>query len=404
MRDPRLSRSPARAKNASSSVGWLSEASSTVEAGLSSASSTARRSRGPVGRGDGEPAGAHVELGVEALEAAARRSRARRRPAARRARAGRRRGASAAPACPRRRSCRRCSTTISSASRSASSRYCVVSTSAAPSSTRPSIAPHISARLDGSRPVVGSSRNTTGRCDHQARGEVQPAAHAAAVGADLAVGGVRDPEALQQRARARDRVALGELLQPRRAASGSRGRSGARRARPAGRRARSARARRPARRRRRGRPTNARPVVGASSVVRMRTAVVLPAPLWPSRPSTVPGSTARSSPLSASVSPIARVPAGPACSYSVRHGTPYDSGTLYEMSREPKAADLGAGRAARPRPARSAVARADRQGRAARSPTRKASRRSRCAGSRGSCARARCRSTTTSTAATSCSS
>ena len=52
--------------------------------------------------------------------------------------------------------------------------------------------------------------------------------------------------------------------------------------------------------------TSARPVVGESSVVRIRTAVVLPAPLWPSRPSTVPGSTARSRPLRASVAPKRR--------------------------------------------------------------------------------------------------
>ena len=43
--------------------------------------------------------------------------------------------------------------------------------------------------------------------------------------------------------------------------------------------------------------------VGASSVVRMRTAVVLPAPLGPSMPSTVPLCTSRSTPLSASTSP-----------------------------------------------------------------------------------------------------
>ena len=36
--------------------------------------------------------------------------------------------------------------------------------------------------------------------------------------------------------------------------------------------------------------TVALPSVGVETVVRMRSAVVLPAPLWPSRPSTVPGS------------------------------------------------------------------------------------------------------------------
>ena len=49
----------------------------------------------------------------------------------------------------------------------------------------------------------------------QARGEVEPAAHAAGVGADLAVGGVGDPEALEQRVGARERLLARDLLQPR---------------------------------------------------------------------------------------------------------------------------------------------------------------------------------------------
>ena len=48
--------------------------------------------------------------------------------------------------------------------------------------------------------------------------------------------------------------------------------------------------------------TRALPPVGGSSVVRIRTAVVLPAPFGPSRPSTVPVSTCRSIPHSASTS------------------------------------------------------------------------------------------------------
>ncbi|HEX2709076.1 MAG TPA: hypothetical protein VHM66_13850 [Solirubrobacterales bacterium] len=43
--------------------------------------------------------------------------------------------------------------------------------------------------------------------------------------------------------------------------------------------------------------------VGGSSVVRMRTAVLLPAPLGPSRPSTVPDGTRRSIPSSACTFP-----------------------------------------------------------------------------------------------------
>ena len=48
---------------------------------------------------------------------------------------------------------------------------------------------------------------------------------------------------------------------------------------------------------------NARPASGLSSVVRIRTAVVLPAPFGPSSPSTWPRSIERSTPRSASVSP-----------------------------------------------------------------------------------------------------
>src|SRR5215216_721919 len=47
----------------------------------------------------------------------------------------------------------------------------------------------------------------------------------------------------------------------------------------------------------------ARPAVGASRVVRIRTAVVLPAPLGPSSPRTVPDATSRSTPSNARVLP-----------------------------------------------------------------------------------------------------
>ena len=50
-------------------------------------------------------------------------------------------------------------------------------------------------------------------------------------------------------------------------------------------------------------PTLALPASGRSSVARIRTAVVLPAPFGPSTPSTVPGRAARSTPASAVVSP-----------------------------------------------------------------------------------------------------
>ena len=49
--------------------------------------------------------------------------------------------------------------------------------------------------------------------------------------------------------------------------------------------------------------TTARPESGVSSVVRIRTAVVLPAPLGPSSPSTDPAGTSRSTPSRARTSP-----------------------------------------------------------------------------------------------------
>jgi hypothetical protein len=45
------------------------------------------------------------------------------------------------------------------------------------------------------------------------------------------------------------------------------------------------------------------PASGRSSVVSTRTAVVLPAPLGPSSPSTLPGGTCRSTPARARTSP-----------------------------------------------------------------------------------------------------
>ena len=53
-------------------------------------------------------------------------------------------------------------TATRSASWSASSRYCVVSMIVQPSATRPRMVSHISPRVRGSRPVVGSSRKISG--------------------------------------------------------------------------------------------------------------------------------------------------------------------------------------------------------------------------------------------------
>ena len=53
-------------------------------------------------------------------------------------------------------------TTIRSASSSASSRYCVVNRTVTPSSSNSRMAPHTRWRDVGSSPVVGSSRKSTG--------------------------------------------------------------------------------------------------------------------------------------------------------------------------------------------------------------------------------------------------
>ena len=79
-------------------------------------------------------------------------------------------------------------TAISSASRSASSRYCVVSRVVMPLATSSSMRSHIALRLRGSRPVVGSSRKSTDGSPDEAHGDVEPSAHAARVRADGAVG------------------------------------------------------------------------------------------------------------------------------------------------------------------------------------------------------------------------
>ena len=86
-----------------------------------------------------------------------------------------------------------------SASWSASSRYCVVRKTVVPSAFRAATSSQIALRLTGSRPVVGSSRNSTLRLVDERRGEVEAAAHAARVGADPPVGGLAEADAFDQR-------------------------------------------------------------------------------------------------------------------------------------------------------------------------------------------------------------
>ena len=70
----------------------------------------------------------------------------------------------------------------------------VSSTVIASSPASRSISAHISARASGSRPVVGSSRNSTSRPVHQPDRHVELAAHPARPGAHQPVGGVGDAE------------------------------------------------------------------------------------------------------------------------------------------------------------------------------------------------------------------
>ena len=81
-----------------------------------------------------------------------------------------------------------------SARRSASSRYCVVSSTVVPSAAIWRTRSHTWLRLRGSRPVVGSSRNRISGPGDQAGGDVDAAPHAAREGPHLPAGGVREPE------------------------------------------------------------------------------------------------------------------------------------------------------------------------------------------------------------------
>ena len=128
-----------------------------------------------------------------------------------------------------------------------------------------------------------------GRGD-EAGGQVEPAAHAAREGLHQLVGRVGEVEPLEQLVGPAAGLGLGQVVQAADHLEVRLGRSAARRPWPAGRPRRcGARTAAGSRRRRRGRRRVAGPSVGCESVVRMRMAVVLPAPLWPSRPSTVPG-------------------------------------------------------------------------------------------------------------------
>ena len=104
--------------------------------------------------------------------------------------------------CPRRSRRPWSITAIRSASRSASSRYCVVSSTVVPSATSASIASQSPMRLrevEAGRRLVEEEHRRAG---DERRGEVEPAAHAARVGAHEPVAGVGELEGGEQLARA----------------------------------------------------------------------------------------------------------------------------------------------------------------------------------------------------------
>ena len=221
----------------------------------------------------------------------------------------RRPGPSARRPCPRRRPGRASTTEMRSASWSASSRYWVVSRTVVPPPTRERTALHTSVRPRGSSPVVGSSRNSTSGSRDQARGEVEPAPHAAAVLLDRPCGRCRrgrTAPAVRRRAarRAARRGGGGGRTSP-----GSAARPVPRRAPRAGRAARSGRGPRPGS----ARDVVTRPPRPAPSSWRSRVAQDahrrgLARRRWGrARACTVPRGTARSSPARAALVAVALV-------------------------------------------------------------------------------------------------
>ncbi len=193
-------------------------------------------------------------------------------------------------------------TAIVSARRSASSRYCVVRRTVVPSSTRFSMTSHRLRRLRGSRPVVGSSRNRTGGLATSAaarsRRRRMPPEY---VLTGRSAASTRSKLSSSSRPRARAVLRSAPYRRP----------TMVRFSRPV--RFSSTAAYCPARPifsrssvawLTTSRPTTeAVPASGFNRVVSTRTNVVLPAPFGPSRPSTVPRATSRSTSTRARTSP-----------------------------------------------------------------------------------------------------
>ena len=292
---------PVRVRKTSSSVGRRSPTSSIRISGLAEPLDDLDELRSHRRGGDRDPPGVLVD-----------RSRCRR---ARAARGARQRGRSwtttsmrspptwdfSSSAVPRAMIRPSSTTAISSASSSASSRYCVVRSSVAPSRTCVRITSHMPSLPRGSRPGRRLVEKEHVRAADQRASEVEPAAHPAGVRLRDAVGGVLELEPLEQLVGLRCASGAREVVEPaehpevlasrqvlvhRRVLAGEADDLAhllglARTSKPG--HARAAR-------------------VGRSSVARMRTVVVLPAPFGPSRPRTVPSSTSRSTPSSARTS------------------------------------------------------------------------------------------------------
>src|SRR5262245_6170944 len=193
-------------------------------------------------------------------------------------------------------------TATRSARLSASSRYCVVSRMVLPSCTSSRIIAQRSMRLRGSSPVVGSSRNSTsGRATRLAATSNlrrippeyvfawRPAASASPKRSRISMPRRRASAA----GRWYSRPTISMFSRPVRFSSTAA-------ACPAS----PIRLRRTSPSRTTSSPTtSALPLSGNNSVVRILTAVVLPAPLGPSKPKTVPVATSRSMPRNASTEP-----------------------------------------------------------------------------------------------------
>ena len=156
-----------------------------------------------------------------------------------------------------------------SASRSASSRYCVVSRTVVPFGDEtldrlPELQP--AARVKAGRRLVEEEHR---RLRHQRGRQVEPAAHAARVGLRGPVGRVEQFEALEQLVAAPLGVAARLTVEAADHRRGSRARSGSHPRRHTGRRARSARAACAASRTTSSPATRAVPASGLSSVVRI---------------------------------------------------------------------------------------------------------------------------------------